>query len=82
MLAVRLQNKSIKVICSGNQIIDTSKLKNLYRTSLKFLNQNNKLPVIIEIEKNVKISDRVQELFNKIETKCSDRTLIIIAGQL
>jgi len=80
MLSTRLHKNSINIICSKNQQINTNNLKDLYRTVLKFKNQNNKLPVIVELERNVQVSNSARNLFNKIEEKCTDQTLIIIAA--
>ncbi len=79
MLATRIQDNTIRIICSKNQIIDTHKLKSMYRTTLRFIQQNNQLPVIVDFGKNVTLSSKASKLFKRIE-KCSDKTLIIIAG--
>ncbi|MCB9360548.1 MAG: hypothetical protein H6587_08180 [Flavobacteriales bacterium] len=69
----------ILISCSNNQFIDTPELKSIYRTTLRFIRQNNQLPVIINAGKNVKLSSEASRLFKRIE-KCSDKTLVIIAG--
>ena len=79
MLATRIQDNAIRIICSKNQIIDTRKLKSIYRTTLRFIAQNNQLPIIVDAGKNVKLSNSASKLFKRIE-KCSNKTLIIIAG--
>jgi ABC-type lipoprotein export system ATPase subunit len=79
MLATRIQDNSIRIICSNNQIIDTKKLKTLYRTVLRFIHQNGNLPIIVDAGRNVSLSNQASKLFKRIE-KCSDKTLIIIAG--
>ncbi len=80
MLSTRLNKNSINVICSNHHQIDTTVLKDLYRTVLKFIHQNNELPIIVEVERSVRISNHARDLFSKIETKCNDKTLIIIAA--
>lgn len=80
MISVRVINKLIKIRCSKNQLIDTEKLKYLYRTGYRFVSQNNGLPIIVELEENVKFSRKAQKMFDIIDSKFKHKTLIIIAG--
>lgn len=79
MLAARIQDKTIRIICSKNQFIDIVTFKSICRTTLRLIGQNQNLPIIISLENNVTLSDKASELFKKIE-KCSNKTIVIIAG--
>jgi len=79
MLAVRIQDNSIRVICSKNQVIDTHILKSICKTVFRLSRQNNSFPIIVDAGRNVSLSHKAAKLFKRIE-KCSDKTLIIIAG--
>jgi hypothetical protein len=80
MISIRLINNTIRINCSKNQTIDAFRLKRLYRSGLKFMMQNGNLPVIVETERNVKLSEEAKKLFNRLDTKCNKLTLIIISG--
>lgn len=79
MLAIRTQDNAIRVICSKNQVIDTQNLKSACRTVFRLIKQHNTFPIVIDAGKNVNLSKKAALLFKRIE-KCSDKTLIIIAG--
>jgi len=79
MLAIRVQDNAIRVICSKNQVIDTRNLKSACRTVFRLIKQNNTFPIIIDAGRNVNLSHKADLLFKRIE-KCSDKTLIIITG--
>ncbi len=80
MISVRLIDETIRVNCSKNQTIDTAVLKQLWRTGLKFITQNGNIPVIVDLERNVKLSEQAQQLFSDLNKKCKEITLVIISG--
>jgi len=80
MISTRLINKSIQILCTKNQTINTERLKLLYRTSFKFMEQNKHYPIIIDVEKNVKLSSNARKMFERLDAKRNNVTLVIVAG--
>jgi len=79
MISVRLMNKTIKILCTKNEIIDINKLKRLCRTSFKFIEQNKYFPIIVEVEKNVKLKNDAKKMLERIDAR-DNNTLVIIVG--
>ncbi len=80
MISTRLINKSFKILCTKNQIIDIEKLKSLYRTSIRFIEQNKHYPIIVEVEKNVTLHKDAKKMLERIDARKGNNTLVIIAG--
>lgn len=80
MISVNLVENTIRINCSNNEIIDSLKLKGIYRSVLKYVKKRGVLPVIVDVDSNVKLSDQALLLFNRLDSMCSELTLVIISG--
>lgn len=80
MISVRLQGKIIRIVCSNNQLLDIREIVSFYRTGIKLLEQNGSLPIVVDVGKNVKLTDGAKKIFNQLYSKNTDITLIIISG--
>jgi hypothetical protein len=80
MISIKLVDKNIKINCTGNQLIDTKKIVKLYRTIIRLINVNGNIPIIVDIESNVRLSNRAKKIFTRLNTKCDGITLVIIYG--
>lgn len=80
MIGVHLMDNTIRINCSSNQIIDTLKLKEMYRSGIKLVEPSDNLPIIVDVDSNVKFSDKALLLFNRLDRMCTEITLVIISG--
>jgi len=80
MICIKLVDKNIKINCTRNQLIDTKKIVKLYRTSIRLINVNGNIPIIVDIESNVRLSNRAKKIFTRLNTKCDGIALVINYG--
>lgn len=80
MIDTRVINNTIRIRCSSNQTINTDKLKYLYRTGMRFISQHKNFPIIVDLEKNVSLSNNAKKIVGRIEPKWNNKTIVIIAG--
>jgi hypothetical protein len=81
MVSVELFNNNIMISCSCDQLINVEKLKEVYHLSLDFVKKNGNLPVIVDLEKGARLSDRARKIFTRFSNKNADLTLVIISVQ-
>ena len=82
MISTRFQDNTVRIICSGKQTIQLNDLKRIYRNGLRVKNGKENISVIVQVSKNVKLSKEAQELFDRVESKENENTLVIISGQV
>ena len=80
MISTKIINNTIRIVCTQNQTINVKQLKEIYRTVALFINQNNSLPILVELEKNVKISPSAKKIFERIDNHGLKTARIIISG--
>ena len=80
MISIKLVDKNIKINCTRNQLIDTKKIVKLYRTSIRLINENGNIPIIVDIDLNVRFSNKAKKIFNRLNTKCDGIALVINYG--
>lgn len=80
MTSARLMDRTIRIICSENEIIDTNKLRHLYRAGVKLVSQNQDFPIIIQAGQNVIFCKKVRKIVERLEPKWKNKTIVFIAG--
>lgn len=79
MVSVELFNNNIMISCSHNQVINVGKLKEIYRLCLGFVKQYGNIPVIVDLEKGVSLSDMAKKIFTRLDARNVDLTIVIIS---
>ena len=80
MISARIEDNNVRISCSQNQTITADKLRRIYNMGTKFIQQNGNIPVIVDTNKNVKLSQEAQIMFRRLEMKLNNLTLVIIQG--
>ena len=80
MIQIRKVGNFIKINCSENQVIRKNQLLRMYRSGSNFIKQNGSLPIIIDVEKNVRLSDDAQSIFNRLGVEVKNGTVVILCG--
>jgi len=52
----------------------------MYRSVLKLVRKRGYLPVIVDVESDMRYSEKDSLLFNSLDRKSSEITLVIISG--
>ena len=80
MISTGIRDGTIRVFCSKDQIISSKRLKRIYKNSLRLLNQHGNLIIVVDVEKNVRLSGSALELFNRLEKKHDSVILFVFVG--
>lgn len=80
MIRIRKIGDFIKINCSKNQVIRKNQLVRMYRSGSNLIKQNGNLPIIIDVERNVRLSDDAQSIFNRLGVEVKNRTVVILCG--
>lgn len=80
MINTRVEDNIIRISCTRNQIIGAEQLKRIYRAGNKIVEQLGIASVIVDIERNVDLSNDAKEIFKRLDTRCVNTTLVIIVG--
>ena len=78
MINTRLIDEKIRISCSDNEVIGVDKLKRLFKTSVRFLEQNNNAPIIVDVGSQVRMSNGAQQIFDRWNNFAKHVTLVII----
>jgi hypothetical protein len=82
MIRIMIIDDTISITCSETKVIDLRKLKDVYRTGLRFVEQHGNMPIVIESEKKLRLNSQANRIFSRWKRKRNDLTLVIIEGIL
>jgi hypothetical protein len=80
MIRIMIIDNTINIACSGDKVIDLRKMKDIYRTALRFIEQHGKIPIVIMFERKLKLNDQANRIFSRWKLINDDLTLVIVEG--
>ena len=78
MITTRLIDEKIIISCSDKEVIGVDKLKRLFKTSVRLLEQSNNAPIIVDVGAQVRLSSAAQQIFDRWNNFANQVTLVII----
>ncbi len=78
MISTKYLDSQIRVSCSENEVIGYDQLRRLFNTCLRFIEQHNNPPIIIELGKGMRFTSSARKVYERWDRFEKEITMVVI----